>query len=144
MHRLLSLTPSCKQKEHREHSSDMCTCKLSAHTHPDQVHFLAVLHEVPNFGSHLLPHPTKVPQHTELLEGLINLQHTQTHSVLFYGVLFMILTGVLEMSCTSWIILCVAGVSGVYRILPMSRGFRALQIILEMGLDSRLRIMLLQ
>lgn len=41
-------------------------------------------------------------------------------------------------------ILCVAGVSGVYRIFPMSRGFRALQIILEMGLDSRLRIMLLQ
>lgn len=45
---------------------------------------------------------------------------------------------------TSWMILCVAGVSGVYRIFPMRRGFRARQIILEMGLDSKLFIKLLQ
>lgn len=41
-------------------------------------------------------------------------------------------------------ILRVAGVSGVYKIFPMSRGFSALQIIREMGLDSRFFIMLLQ
>lgn len=85
MHQLLSLTLSYKQEEHREHSSDMCTCMLSVNTHPDQVHFLAALHKVPNFGSHLLPHTTKVPEHTELLEGLIHLQHTQNHSVSFNG-----------------------------------------------------------
>lgn len=45
-----------------------------ARTHPDHVHFLAILHEVPNLGLHLLPHPSKVPQHTQLLEGLINLK----------------------------------------------------------------------
>lgn len=59
----------------------------------------------------------------------------------------MILMGIIKMRggfCTSWMILCVAGVSGVYRIFPMSRGLRALQIILDMGLDSRFRIMLLQ
>ena len=49
-------------------------------TYPNQVHFLAILHEVPNFGPHLLPHPSKVPQNTKLLEGLIDLQHTHTHT----------------------------------------------------------------
>lgn len=68
------LNPSLhKQEEQREHCSDMCTFKLAVRTHPDQVHFLTVLHEVPNFGPHLLPHPSEVPQHTELLEGLVNL-----------------------------------------------------------------------
>lgn len=29
-------------------------------THPNQVHLLAVLHEVQNFGFHLVPHATEV------------------------------------------------------------------------------------
>lgn len=41
-------------------------------------------------------------------------------------------------------IFCVAGVTGVYRILPMSRGFRACQIILDTGLDSMFLIIALQ
>lgn len=41
-------------------------------------------------------------------------------------------------------ILWVAGVSGVYKIFPMSNGFRALQIMREMGLDSKPVIRLLQ
>lgn len=119
-------------------------------THPDHVHFFAVLHEVPNFGFQLLPHPTKIPQHTELLEGLVNLQRTYTQKNRPSFIKWLLsdhsdeLLDIMRASCTSWMILCVAGVSGVYRIFPMSSGFRALQIILEMGLDSRLRIMLLQ
>lgn len=37
-----------------------------------------------------------------------------------------------------------AGVSGVYKIFPISKGFKALQIILESGLDSRFFISSLQ
>lgn len=67
-------------------------------THPDHVHFLAILHEVPNFGPHLLPHPTKVPQHAELLEGLIDLEHTtHTNSVSLNGATVRVLMGVLDM-----------------------------------------------
>ena len=40
--------------------------------------------------------------------------------------------------------LCVAGVSGVYRIFPISRGFRACQIILDIGLESMFFTRLLQ
>lgn len=50
----------------------------------------------------------------------------------------------LRQTQTSCIILRVAGVSGVYKIFPMSRGFSALQIIREIGLDSKFLIMLLQ
>lgn len=41
-------------------------------------------------------------------------------------------------------ILWVAGLWGVYRIFPISRGFRACQIILDMGLESMFFIRLLQ
>lgn len=41
-------------------------------------------------------------------------------------------------------ILWVAGVWGVYRIFPISRGFRACQIILDMGLESMFFTRLLQ
>lgn len=41
--------------------------------YPDHVHLLTVLHEVPDFGSHLLPHPAQVLEHTELLEGPVHL-----------------------------------------------------------------------
>ena len=40
--------------------------------------------------------------------------------------------------------LWVAGVSGVYRIFPSSRGFRACQIIRDMGFRSMLFTRLLQ
>lgn len=46
--------------------------------YPDHVHLLAVLHEVPDFGSYLLPHPSQLPEHTELLEGPIHLNTPQT------------------------------------------------------------------
>lgn len=45
--------------------------------YPDHVHLLAVLHEVPHFGSHLLPHPTQVHEHTKLLEGPVHLNAPQ-------------------------------------------------------------------
>lgn len=41
-------------------------------------------------------------------------------------------------------ILWVAGVWGVYRIFPISRGFRACQIILDIGLESMFLTRLLQ
>lgn len=40
--------------------------------------------------------------------------------------------------------LWVAGVWGVYRIFPISRGFRACQIILDIGLESMFFTRLLQ
>lgn len=45
--------------------------------YPDQVHLLTVLHEVPQFGSHLLPHSSQVPEHTKLLEGPVHLTQTE-------------------------------------------------------------------
>ena len=45
---------------------------------------------------------------------------------------------------TSWMIFWVAGVWGVYRILPIRRGLMACHIILDMGLESILLIRLLQ
>lgn len=45
--------------------------------YPDHVHLLAVLHKIPDFGSHLLPHPAQVPEHTELLEGPVHLNAPQ-------------------------------------------------------------------
>lgn len=41
-------------------------------------------------------------------------------------------------------IFCVAGVWGVYRSFPNSRGFRACQIILDMGFESMFFTRLLQ
>ena len=45
---------------------------------------------------------------------------------------------------TSWMIFWVAGVWGVYRILPISRGLMACHIIRDMGLESMLLMRLLQ
>lgn len=45
--------------------------------YPDHVHLLAILHEIPHFGSHLLPHPTQVPEHTKLLKGPVHLKEAQ-------------------------------------------------------------------
>lgn len=45
---------------------------------------------------------------------------------------------------TSWMTRWVAGVSGVYRIFPSSNGFRACQIIRDMGFKSMFFTRLLQ
>ncbi len=50
--------------------------------YPDHIHLLAVLHEVPEFGSHLLPHSPQVPEHTKLLEGPVHLSTPQTQTQL--------------------------------------------------------------
>lgn len=52
------------------------TCR--GRPYPDHVHLLAVLHEAPDFGSYLLPHPAQVPEHTELLEGPVHLNAAQS------------------------------------------------------------------
>lgn len=43
-------------------------------THPNQVHFLAVLHKVEDFRSYLLPHAPKISEHSELLKCLVDLR----------------------------------------------------------------------
>ncbi|TNN64376.1 hypothetical protein EYF80_025417 [Liparis tanakae] len=95
-------------------------------------------------SSHIPPRSLSTPNSWKVLFTCNEHKQAQPYSM---GASFMTDGGPQRWAgpcCTSWMILCVAGVSGVYRIFPMSRGFRALQIILEMGLDSRLRIILLQ
>lgn len=112
-------------------------------THPNQVHFFAVLHKIPDFWSHLLPHAPEISEHTKLLKCFVDLREKQIKLKGSSRTMVDNLHHLYDL-LTSCMILWVAGVSGVYKIFPMSSGFKALQIIREMGLDSKPFIKLLQ
>lgn len=48
--------------------------EYSEDTHPDKVHFLAVLHEGPDLGAELFPHAFQIMEHSQLLERLVHLE----------------------------------------------------------------------
>lgn len=75
LHRCPHTNLPCKQEVWRKHCCGGINY-VSASSYPDQVHFFTILHEIPEFGPHFLPHTTKVSQDTQLLEGLINLEIT--------------------------------------------------------------------
>lgn len=43
-------------------------------THPDEIHFLAALHEGPDLGAEFFPHAFQIIEHSQFLEGLVHLE----------------------------------------------------------------------
>lgn len=58
----------------RIHTSTKQAHSRQKDTHPDKVHFLAVLHEGPELGTELLPHAFHIMEYSQFLEGLVHLE----------------------------------------------------------------------
>lgn len=119
-----------------ENENDVMTKNRWAEpAYPDDVHLLAVLHEVPDFGSYLLPHPAELPEHAELLEGPVHLNAPQTRAQVSLVTLgYLINTAnqlqprAMRRDVTSYLMddpLCGGGVGGV-QDLPQQEGLQGL------------------